>query len=244
MVLEAGIKNEKAEKIFVDEGLSYKKMSASGVQVQVGVGSQARLARSLRFDAGKENVAADMLYRQKHIYPEIAVWLARELGSVTGARRLSISMLLLNNDSVANSIKKSALVAMAELMGDPGVQMKLILDQIRKSANADTWSPSFEKVFRVRKAQNAIEPDGIFLAPSSYSDAELSRLRDILSLPTGANLSADDIKYLSSEIKIGILQSEIKDRLARQNVFDQPAKRFVLPKLFLSPTNNCTSFYK
>lgn len=169
LMLENGFKNEIVQDVFIKDGIANNKTSATGRQIQLDSNKQLQVLNTLLTDPRKENVAADMLFRQRAVDAEVASLLGRNLNLGSPERRMLVSFLLLKNESISIALKQQALVAAADILGAPGISSKTILDQIRKSANKTTWSPSFQRILDLRKAQNAIEPDGIYSGPSTLN---------------------------------------------------------------------------
>lgn len=169
LMLENGFKNEMVQDVFVNDGIANNKTSVASGKIQLDSIKQRQILDILLEDRRKESVAADMLFRQRIVDTEVAHLLGNNLSLGSSERRMLISFILLKNESISISLKQRALVAAADILGAPGISSKTVLEQIRKSANEMTWSPDFQKVFDLRKAQSAIEPEGIYSGPAATS---------------------------------------------------------------------------
>lgn len=170
LMLENGFKNEMVQDVFVNDGIANNKTSVASGKIQLDSIKQRQILDILLEDRRKESVAADMLFRQRVLDTEVANLLGNNLSLGSSERRMLVSFILLKNESISISLKQRALVAAADILGAPGISSKTVLEQIRKSANEMTWSPDFQKVFDLRKAQSAIEPEGIYSGPAATSE--------------------------------------------------------------------------
>lgn len=169
LMLENGFANQMVQDVFVNDGIANNKTSVASGKIQLDSIKQRQILDILLGDRRKESVAADMLFRQRMVDTEVAHLLGNNLSLGSSEHRMLISFILLKNESVSISLKQRALVAAADILGAPGISAKNVLEQIRKSANEMTWSPDFQKVFDLRKAQSAIEPEGIYSGPATTS---------------------------------------------------------------------------